>query len=136
FQKSLWALCDTLADIPADPVFPRFMRTDAYQDRALSSALATWVGSREVSSVHVHDVFERKGILEFVPPLIDPHLDAWKRLVDLCRSGRDLFKSMGIERFAEATAFAEKFEALAERQRRGEILTESDESMHEFKLGD
>jgi len=136
FQKRLWDLCDTLAELPADPAFPRFMRTDAYRDRGLSSALATWAGSREIHAVHVQDVFERKGILKFVPPLIDPHLEAWQRLVDLCRTARDLFKSLGLEGFAESTAFAEKFKTLAERQRRGEILEEMDDHVYDFKLGD
>ena len=136
FQKRLWELCDSLGEIPPDPRLPRFMRTEAYQDRGLSAGLATWAGSREIYSVQVRDIFERKGIQEFVPPLIDPHLTAWQRLLDLCRAGRDLLKSLGFDAFVEATAFAEKFKLLAERQRRGEILTESDEAIHEFKLGD
>jgi len=135
-QDRLWDLCDALADLPSDPEFPRFMRSDAYRDRCLSSALATWAGSREIHAVHVQDVFERKGILKYVPPLIDPHLDAWQRLVVLCRTARDHFKSLGIDGFAESTMFAERFKTLAERQRRGEILEESDEFLYGFKLGD
>jgi hypothetical protein len=135
-QGRLWDLCDTLAELPPDPAFPQFMRTEAYRDRGLSSALATWAGSREIQAVHVRDVFERKGLLKYVPPLIDPHLEAWQRLAVLCRTARDLFKSLGLDGFAESTAFAEKFKTFAERQRRGESLEEGEEFVSGFQLAD
>jgi len=133
FQSRLWDLCDSLSRIPADEHLPRFMRTEAYQDRGLAAGLATWAGAREIYAVQAKDVFERKGILKFVPPLIDPNLEAWQRLIDLCRTAGDVFNR---DSFKESAAFADRMKSLAERQRRGEILDESSEWIHDIQLSD
>jgi uncharacterized protein DUF3160 len=127
FQKRLWDLGLSLSRLPGDDRLPRFMKTDAYRDRGLSAALATWAGAREIYSPHAQDIFERKGLPKYVPPLIEPNLEAWDRLIDLCLATQRAFQQGGASSEIAALPVARKLRSMAVRQLRGEILTEEDE---------
>lgn len=125
-QRRFWELCDAMSRLPSGDRIPAFMKSEAWQDRGLAAALATWAGARELYSPRVHEVFERKGVSKYVPPIIEPNLEAWRRLVDLCRAAVDLFRRAGMKWESDALLFAGRFERLAERQLRGERVVEED----------
>lgn len=120
FQSRLWDLCDALSRPAGGGDVPGFMKTEAWVDRGLSAALATWAGARELYSPKAIDVFETKGIAKYVPPLVEPNVRAWRALTDLC-----LAMPEGL-RCGQALEFAQRFSVLADRQGRGEGLREED----------
>ena len=124
FQGSLRRLVCELARPRPDPRAPLFVHTPAYRDRCLACALATWAGTREVYAPRVAVYGGGGGIEEEpLPGLVDPNLDAWQRLVELCHATEVAFQKAGVRFSPKSRHWALNYRRIAEKQLRGEALT-------------
>ena len=124
FQDKLRHVCMAIAQPRDDERQPLFSRTDAYRDRGLAAALATWAAAREVYSVRLDMRGGVGGISDPPPPgLVDPNLDAWQRLIEWIVDADDRFERAGIRMDTQSLEMALQYRRIAEKQLRGEQLT-------------
>jgi uncharacterized protein DUF3160 len=127
YQDALAEFCLAQARLQTGPGRPDFMRTDAWRDRGLAAALATWAGARELMAPLVHDSYER-GFKDVPPSVIEPNLDAWRRLRDWALAAEDAFRRCDVQ-YDDRTRrlLIEKFLEMAQRQAQGGKLTDEEE---------
>lgn len=125
FPSCLNQMCSALANPRPDDRAPLFTRTSGYRDRCLTSSLAFWAGAREIYNVRLQ---WNLGIGGGSKPsgIADPNLDGWQRLIELCHVTSQAFGESGIEFSPTAMKFALTYRRLAEKQLRGEELSDDD----------
>ena len=102
-----------------------FTRSPAYRDRGLISALALWTGAREIYNIRV---LSGGGIGGGKEPsgIADPNLDGWQRLIELCHATSRAFVRSQIKFSPTAMNWAIGYRRIAEKQLRGEPLTDGE----------
>ncbi len=126
FQPKLRQLCTALAGPFPDHRAPLFVRSPAYHDRCLALALATWTGAREVYSVRVDVRYGVGGMMEPLPGLMDPNLDGWQRLLELCHAAQRAFQHADVKLDPTTMEWALVFRRIAEKQLQGRPLTDGE----------
>ena len=94
----LWVLQSLLK--PFGEGYPSFMRTMAWQDKSLQTALASWSQLRHDTILYVKQSFVAAEGGEETPKLVkgyvEPNLEAWRRLLHLVRQTRQLLQPRGL----------------------------------------
>jgi len=123
----------------ADSAYPDFMRTVAYQDKSLTSALASWAELRHDTILYSKPFIAAEcgdGEIETPPTAkgyVEPNLEFYKRmllLVDLMEKGLDENKvqtNSVKENFAEFRRMLKFLLACSEKELKGEALREDEQ---------
>jgi hypothetical protein len=94
----LWVLQSLLQ--PFGEGYPSFMRTEAWQDKSLQTALASWAQLRHDTILYVKQSLVVAEGGEETPKLVkgyvEPNLEAWQRLLHLVRQTRQLLQPRGL----------------------------------------
>jgi hypothetical protein len=94
----LWVLQSLLQ--PFGEGYPSFMRTEAWQDKSLQTALASWAQLRHDTILYVKQSLVVAEGGEETPKLVkgyvEPNLEAWRRLLHLVRQTRQLLQPRGL----------------------------------------
>jgi len=94
----LWVLKSLLQ--PFGEGYPSFMRTTAWQDKSLQTALSSWAQLRHDTILYVKQSLslaeggEREEKL--VKGYVEPNVEAWRRLLHLVRQTRQLLQPRGL----------------------------------------
>lgn len=84
---------------PFSEGYPSFMRTQAWQDKNLQTALASWAQLRHDTILYVkQSLAAAEGGEErpLVKGYVEPNVEAWKRLLHLVRQTRQLLQPRGL----------------------------------------
>ena len=140
----LWVL-KSLFDFP-DERAPAFMKTMAWKDKSLQTALASWAQLRHDTILYVKQSLAvaegGDGDEEVVKGYVEPNPEAWRRLLKLVVQTRELLGSRGLlvesvkdklESFDDMVRFLLK---CAEKELEGEPLSEEDYRRIQFIGGD
>ena len=128
----LWVLRSLIR--PFGEGYPSFMRNDAWQDKSLQTALASWAQLRHDTILYVKQslVATECGGEEPPPPpkgYVEPNPEAFARLLGLARSTRELLEPRGLlskEMAGKLTEFEDMvtfLKRMAEKELRSEPLT-------------
>jgi len=95
----LWVLQSLLK--PFGEGYPSFMRTTAWQDKSLQTALASWAQLRHDTILYVkQSLVAAEGGEGEMPKLVkgyvEPNWEAWRRLLNLVRQTRQLLQPRGL----------------------------------------
>ncbi len=95
----LWVLQSLLQ--PFGEGYPSFMRTTAWQDKSLQTALASWVQLRHDTILYVKQSLTiaegGEGEKEkLVKGYVEPNVEAWRRFLHLIRQTRQLLQPRGL----------------------------------------
>lgn len=95
----LWVLQSLLQ--PFGEGYPSFMRTTAWQDKSLQTALASWAQLRHDTILYVKQSLTLgeggdEGEEKLVKGYVEPNVEAWRRLLNLVRQTRDLLLPRGL----------------------------------------
>ncbi len=140
----LWVLQSLLQ--PFGEGYPSFMRTAAWQDKSLQTALASWAQLRHDTILYAKQSLVAAEGGEETPELVkgyvEPNLEAWQRLLHLVRQTTQLLQSRGLL----VSTIAEKlddFESMvafllccAEKQLQTKPLTEDEYERLQFIGGE
>jgi len=125
---------------PKGEGFPSFMTTDAWTDKELATALASWAELRHDTILYAKGVMA-EGEGPELPPLpkgyVEPDVQAWRRLHTLAELSlrglieRGLLKEDDdmAQTLGDVRDLIGKLEAVAEKELRGEALTKDEYQM-------
>lgn len=136
YRLWLWAI-KALFEI--DEQTPKFMQTPIWQDWKLNSALASWAQLRHAYGLYAAPVYIYAG-MEFEIPTayLEPNAKCYERLAMATEKLRDVLseaKALSELMDSHLRKFANlmrQFVAIAEKERRGEPLSESEAKMLTF----
>lgn len=132
----LYALKPLLA--PLDPEAPAFMQTTAWQDKELTTALASWAELRHDTILYAKQSYTLKATVlppdepEPVAGYVEPVPDFYGRLLDLARMNRlgledaDLLDDLSQSRLESFETILERLEEISTKELDGEELTADD----------
>lgn len=86
-----WLACLREQIRPAPVGYPSFMRSAAWEDKSLNSALGSWAGLRQATILYGTQSVAEQGDGEnppFVRHYVEPNLPFWDRLMALTRKSR------------------------------------------------
>lgn len=128
--------------------YPAFMQTEAWLDKQLNTTLGSWTELKHDTILYAKQVYaemgEGGGPPEPVKPrnYVEPVPQFYARLVALTAMTRTGLGSRGLlsdddgNNLARLEELARSFQAMAEKELRGEALTEEEESIIRFYGGD
>lgn len=91
----LWVLRSLIE--PVDDRCPSFMKTVAWKDKSLQTALASWAQLRHDTILYVKQSLVGAeggdGSEEVIKGYVEPNVEAWRRLLNLVRQTKDLLRS-------------------------------------------
>lgn len=130
----LWSLKSLLVEI--GPCYPAFMRTDAWRDRALKIALASWAELRHDTILYVKQSYTM-ALSSIQPPseargYVEPYPELYNRLLSMTRMMRLGLDSMGLladdqeRRLVGLESALERLVGISIVELRGDPLTERD----------
>ncbi len=132
----LWAI---KALFETDEQTPKFMLTPAWQDWKLNTALASWAQLRHAYGLYAAPVYMYMGLMEGIPPAyLEPNPRCYERLAlatEKLRSVLSEAKALSERMESHLQRFADlmrRFVAIAEKERRGEPLSEPEAKMLGF----
>ncbi len=128
--------------------YPAFMQSPAWVDKQLNTALGSWTELKHDTILYAKQVYaemgEGGGPPEPVKPrnYVEPVPQFYARLVALTAMTREGLSSRGLLAADDSASLqrleelAKAFQAIAEKELRGEALTEEEESIIRFYGGD
>ena len=131
-----WSWLDVLRALAHTPPknAPRFMKTSAWQDKTLNTALASWAELKHDTVLYgKQSAVEGGG--EAPPPVkgyVEPNIAFWNRLGRLTRQSRDGLLQRGLlsaemqERFSEYGSMIARLKTISEKELRNQKLTRDD----------
>lgn len=144
-QNLYWAWIHSLRPLlePVDAGYPEFMRSAAWQDKQLQTALGSWTELKRDTILYAKQVYAEGsggGPAPPVPPkgYVEPVPQLYARIAALSQMTIDGLGSRGLlneqERFAleRMVDFAQRLQTMAEKQLRNEALSEEE---YEFIRG-
>ncbi len=136
YRLWLWAI---KALFETDEQTPKFMLTPAWQDWKLNTALASWAQLRHAYGLYAAPVYMCMGLMEGIPPAyLEPNPRCYERLAlatEKLRSVLSEAKALSERMESHLQRFADlmrRFVAIAEKERRGEPLSEPEAKMLGF----
>lgn len=130
----LWVLKSLIE--PPDERCPSFMRTTAWQDKSLQTALASWAQLRHDTILHAKQSLVGAeggdGYEEIVKGYVEPNVEAWRRLLLLIQGTRKLFNKYGlnlkpvVEKLGNLEDMVDFLMKCSEKELNGEPLSDSE----------
>ncbi len=136
YRLWLWAI-KALFEI--DEQTPKFMRTQVWQDWKLNSALASRAQLRHAYGLYAAPVYVYQGLEEGLPTAyLEPNAKCYERFAMATEKLRDVLSEAKAlseimdSRLLKFVNLMRQFVAIAEKERRGEPLSESEAEMLTF----
>ncbi len=141
WQKNLyWSWLFALKPLleEPDPKSPAFMQTKAWQDRGLTTSLASWAELRHDTILYAKQSYTLKAIafqpqeMEPVPGYVEPVPELYRRLLDLARMNRQGLEEAGLldqssrSRLESLEATLSRLEEISTAELEGRELTADD----------
>jgi hypothetical protein len=141
WQKNLyWSWLYALQPLlePSSPESPAFMQTVAWQDKELTTALASWAQLRHDTILYAKQSYTLRAIAlppeepEPVAGYVEPVPEVYGRLLDLAKMNRegldeaDLLDDASRSRLESFETILERLEEISTKELDGEALTEDD----------
>jgi len=133
-----WSWLDTLRLLlkPIPSGFPQFMLSSAWQDKDLSTALASWTELRHDTILYGEQSASEMGSGEekqpFVKGFVEPRQDVYERLLDLSKQSRTALQKMhlidkaALDQFASYEDMLSFFATVSHRELEGRSLTRAE----------
>jgi hypothetical protein len=134
---------------PAGEGYPQFMQSDAWLDKQLSTSLGSWAELKHDTILYAKQAYAEMGGGGYNPPLpkdavgyVEPVPEFYARLSALATMTRDGLQSRGLLGEKDANSLerinrlADAFQVMAEKELRGEPLTEDEARLIRFYGGE
>jgi hypothetical protein len=146
-QNLYWSWIHSLRPLlePAGDGYPQFMRSEAWRDKQLTTALGSWTELKRDTILYAKQVYAERGYDALEPPdperprgYVEPVPELFARVVGLTQMTVEGLASRGLladeDRGAlEAMAtLAGRLQTMAEKQLRGEVLSEEEYELIRF----
>ncbi len=140
-QNLYWSWIHSLRPLlePVETGYPQFMRSPAWQDKQLTTALGSWTELKRDTILYAKQVYVERGYDSLEPPeperargYVEPVPELFARVAALSRMTSAGLEQRGLLDEADAAALeamaliAERLQGMAERELRGETLSEDD----------
>ncbi len=150
-QNLYWSWLHALRPMlaPVGDGYPQFMRSDAWLDKQLNTALGSWSELRHDTLLYAKQVYAEMGAGALPPPVpeppkgyVEPVPDVYARIAALARMTIDGLKQRGLLLPSDETALtqmveiADRLQTISEKELRGEALTEEEYTKIRFYGGD
>ncbi len=150
-QNLYWSWLYTLRPM-LDPVgegYPQFMRSPAWLDKQLNTALGSWTELRHDTILYAKQVYAEMGAGALPPPTpeppkgyVEPVPDVYARIAALAQMTIDGLKQRGLllemdeQALTQMVEIATRLRIIAEKELRGEALTDEEYEKIRFYGGD
>ncbi|MFN2178124.1 MAG: DUF3160 domain-containing protein [Candidatus Promineifilaceae bacterium] len=137
-----------LLEVPAEG-YPQFMQSDAWLDKQLNSSLGSWAELKHDTILYAKQAYAEMGGGGYGPPLpinatgyVEPVPEFYARLGALARMTHDGLNERGLLGEKDANSLqrimrlADSFQVMAEKELRGEPLTEDEAMLIRFYGGE
>jgi hypothetical protein len=150
-QNLYWSWLHALRPmlVPAGEGYPQFMRSDAWTDKQLNTVLGSWSELRHDTLLYAKQNYAEMGAGALPPPTpeppkgyVEPVPEVYARVAAIARMTIEGLKSRGLlgegDEFAlsKMVEIADRLQTIAEKELRGEALTDEEYEKIRFYGGD
>ena len=150
-QNLYWSWISTLRPMlePAGEGYPQFMRSPAWLDKQLNTVLGSWTELRHDTILYAKQVYAEMGAGALPPPTpeppkgyVEPVPEVYARIAALAQMTIDGLKERGLlletdeQALTQMVEIANRLRTIAEKELRGEALTEEEYEKIRFYGGD